>query len=42
MAMAYREIEAPVAKPPPRFLEDVTLDELWDLHEPGPKHARRI
>jgi hypothetical protein len=42
MAMAYREIEAPVVKPPPRFIEDVTLDELWDMQEAIPKHARRI
>ncbi len=40
MAMAYREIEADVEKPPSRFIEDLTLDELWDMQ--GAKKERRI
>lgn len=40
MAMAYREIVPDAPKPPPRFLNELALEELWDIQDK--RQAARI
>ena len=40
MCMAYKELEAEPPKREPRFLTDLTLDELWEIQDKPVRRAR--